>query len=78
MFVTSSFNALIVGNSLPLLLENKNSIHVVSLRINLSGVPSAAEQERHSVTEALATAMRYDGKRSRLLDIRWRGVSKEM
>ncbi len=35
-----------------------------------SVVPSAAEQERHRVTEALATAMRHDGKRFRLLDTR--------
>ena len=65
-----SSNALIVGNSSPLLPENKNSIYVVALRMNLSVVPSAAEQERHSVTEALATAMRHDGKRFRLLDTR--------
>ena len=68
--MTSSFNALIVGNSLPLLLENKNSIHVAVLSMNPSVVPSAAEQERHNVTETLATAMRHDGKRFRLLDTR--------
>ncbi len=57
-------------NSSPLLPENKNSIHAVALRMNLSVVPSAAEQERHSVTEVLATATRHDGKRFWLLDTR--------
>ncbi len=59
-----------MGNNSPLLLENKNSIHVAALRMNLSVVPSAAEQERHNVTEALAKVARHDGKRFRLLDTR--------
>ncbi len=59
-----------MGDNSPLPLENRNSIHVAVLRMNLNVVPSAAEQERHNVTEALAKVARHEGERFRLLDTR--------
>jgi hypothetical protein len=46
----------------------------VALRKNSSVVPRAAGQERHRVTEALATGTRHDGKGIRLLDTPGHGV----
>ena len=43
-----------MGNSLPLLPEDKNSIRLMACKMNLNDVLSVAEQERYSVQAVVA------------------------